>query len=73
MFLVLLCVYSMLIMMNTYLDIIFRSAAVYFFVFIAIRITCKKEISQLSIVDFVLVILVSMQYKIPWLGPIPRW
>jgi len=59
----------MLIMLNTYLDIIFRSAAVYFFVFIAIRITGKKEISQLSIVDFVLVILVSNAVQNSMVGP----
>ena len=59
----------MLIMINTYLDIILRSAAVYFFVFIAIRITGKKEISQLSIVDFVLVILVSNAVQNSMVGP----
>jgi uncharacterized membrane protein YcaP (DUF421 family) len=59
----------MLIMLNTYLDIILRSAAVYFFVFIAIRITGKKEISQLSIVDFVLVILVSNAVQNSMVGP----
>lgn len=45
--------------MNVYLDIVFRAASVYVFILLAIRLTGKKEISQLSITDFVLIILVS--------------
>lgn len=56
-------------MMNTYLDIILRTLSVYAFIFIAIRVTGKKEISQLSIVDFVLVILVSNAVQNSMVGP----
>jgi uncharacterized membrane protein YcaP (DUF421 family) len=55
--------------MNTYLDIVFRTLCVYTFILIAIRITGKKEISQLSIIDFVLVILVSNAVQNSMVGP----
>ena len=56
-------------MMNVYIDIILRTLSVYAFIFIAIRITGKKEISQLSIIDFVLVILVSNAVQNSMVGP----
>lgn len=56
-------------MMNTYTDIIIRTLSVYAFVFIAIRITGKKEVSQLSIIDFVLIILVSNAVQNSMVGP----
>lgn len=55
--------------MNTYLDIALRTLSVYAFIFIAIRITGKKEISQLSVIDFVLVILVSNAVQNSMVGP----
>lgn len=45
--------------MNPYLDIILRSACVYAFILIALRLAGKKELSQLSVADLVLVMLVS--------------
>lgn len=45
--------------MYSYLDIIFRSTAVYFFMILAIRLFGKKELSQLNITDIVLVLLIS--------------
>ena len=45
--------------MNLYLDIIFRSAAVYFFMILAIRIFGKKELSQLNTADIILILLIS--------------
>lgn len=45
--------------MNSYLDIIFRSAAVYFFMLIALRIFGKKELSQLNTADVILILLIS--------------
>lgn len=45
--------------MNTYLDIIIRSAAVYFFMVIALRIFGKKELSQLNTADVILILLIS--------------
>lgn len=45
--------------MNPYLDIILRSTAVYVFMLIAIRLTGKKELSQLNTVDVVLILLIS--------------
>ena len=45
--------------MNTYLDIILRSLAVYIFIILAIRLFGKKELSQLSITDLVLILLIS--------------
>ena len=45
--------------MNPYLDIILRSAAVYFFMVIALRIFGKKELSQLNSADIILILLIS--------------
>lgn len=45
--------------MNTYLDIIIRSASVYFFMVIALRIFGKKELSQLNTADVILILLIS--------------
>jgi uncharacterized membrane protein YcaP (DUF421 family) len=45
--------------MNSYLDIIFRSMAVYFFMIIALRIFGKKELSQLNTADVILILLIS--------------
>lgn len=45
--------------MNPYFDIIIRSAAVYFFMLIALRLFGKKELSQLNTADVILILLIS--------------
>ncbi|MGH2665645.1 DUF421 domain-containing protein [Flavobacterium sp.] len=45
--------------MNPYLEIILRSAAVYFFMVLALRFFGKKELSQLNTADVILVLLIS--------------
>ena len=45
--------------MNPYLDIIFRSVAVYFFMVVALRVFGKKELSQLNTADVILILLIS--------------
>ena len=45
--------------MNPILDIIIRSAAVYFFMMIALRLTGKKQLSQLNTTDVILILLIS--------------
>jgi uncharacterized membrane protein YcaP (DUF421 family) len=45
--------------MNPILDIILRSAAVYFFMMISLRITGKKQLSQLNTTDVILILLIS--------------
>ena len=45
--------------MNPILDIIIRSAAVYFFMMIALRLTGKKQLSQLNTTDVILIVLIS--------------
>jgi uncharacterized membrane protein YcaP (DUF421 family) len=45
--------------MNPYLEVIFRSAAVYLFMIIALRIFGKKELSQLNTADVILILLIS--------------
>lgn len=45
--------------MNEYLDIAWRSLAVYAFMLVAIRLTGKKELSQLNMIDVVLILLIS--------------
>ncbi|HUH25943.1 MAG TPA: YetF domain-containing protein [Flavobacterium sp.] len=41
------------------LDIVMRSVAVYLFMIIAVRITGKKELSQLNTTDVILILLIS--------------
>ncbi|MCI4442726.1 MAG: DUF421 domain-containing protein [Lentimicrobium sp.] len=45
--------------MNPYFDIIIRSASVYLFMVIALRIFGKKELSQLNTSDVILILLIS--------------
>lgn len=45
--------------MNPYLDIIIRSAAVYVFMVVALRVFGKKELSQLNTADVILILLIS--------------
>ena len=45
--------------MNSYLDIILRSAAVYLFMVVALRVFGKKELSQLNTADVILILLIS--------------
>ncbi|MBF4471543.1 MULTISPECIES: DUF421 domain-containing protein [Flavobacterium] len=45
--------------MNPYLDITIRSAAVYLFMVIALRLFGKKELSQLNTSDVILILLIS--------------
>jgi uncharacterized membrane protein YcaP (DUF421 family) len=45
--------------MNPYLDIVTRSAAVYLFMVIALRVFGKKELSQLNTADVILILLIS--------------
>lgn len=45
--------------MNQYIDIIIRSASVYLFMLIALRIFGKKELSQLNTADVILILLIS--------------
>jgi uncharacterized membrane protein YcaP (DUF421 family) len=45
--------------MNPYLDIVIRSAVVYLFMIIALRIFGKKELSQLNTADVILILLIS--------------
>ena len=45
--------------MNPYFDIIIRSASVYLFMIIALRIFGKKELSQLNTADVILILLIS--------------
>ncbi len=45
--------------MNPYFDIIIRSASVYLFMLIALRVFGKKELSQLNTADVILILLIS--------------
>lgn len=48
-----------MITMNPYLDVVVRSAVVYLFMVVALRIFGKKELSQLNSADIILVLLIS--------------
>ena len=49
----------MTILNNGYVQIILSSVAVYLFILVAIRLFGKKELSQLSVVDLVFILLIS--------------
>lgn len=49
----------MFIFQNEYVQIILSSIVVYLFIIIAIRLFGKKELSQLSVVDLVFILLIS--------------
>lgn len=55
--------------MNEYLDIILRSTAVYLFMVLAIRLTGRKELSQLNTSDVVLILLISNAVQNAMVGP----
>ncbi len=55
--------------MNPYLDIILRSASVYIFMVVALRIFGKKELSQLSTFDVILILLISNAVQNAMVGP----
>jgi len=55
--------------MNPYLDIILRSAAVYVFMVVALRIFGKKELSQLNTTDVILILLISNSVQNAMVGP----
>ncbi|MHA4894778.1 DUF421 domain-containing protein [Pedobacter sp. PWIIR3] len=55
--------------MNPYLDIALRSTAVYVFMLVAIRLTGKKELSQLNATDVVLILLISNAVQNAMVGP----
>lgn len=56
-------------MINSYLDIIIRSVIVYLFIIIAIRISGKKELAQLSVIDLVFILLISNAVQNAMVGP----
>lgn len=51
-----------------YFDIIGRSVAVYLFMLLAIRLTGKKELSQLNTADVVLILLISNSVQNAMIG-----
>jgi uncharacterized membrane protein YcaP (DUF421 family) len=54
---------------NNYLNIIVSSAAVYIFIVLAIRFFGKKELSQLSVMDLVFMLLISNAVQNAMVGP----
>jgi len=55
--------------MYEFLDIILRSTAVYLFMVIAIRLSGRKELSQLNTSDVVLILLISNAVQNAMVGP----
>ena len=56
-------------MIHPYLEIILRSVVVYVVIVIGIRIFGKKELSQLSIIDLVFILLISNSVQNAMVGP----
>ncbi|MBS1493826.1 MAG: DUF421 domain-containing protein [Bacteroidetes bacterium] len=56
--------------MNEYVDAAFRAVVLYFIIIISLRLLGKKDISQLALQDFVLILLISKSlYNDAGLGP----
>lgn len=55
--------------LNELANIVFRSMAVYLFMVIAIRMTGRKELSQLNTSDVVLILLISNAVQNAMVGP----
>lgn len=55
--------------MNPLIDIALRSLVVYLFMLVAIRLTGKKELSQLNTSDVVLILLISNAVQNAMVGP----
>ena len=55
--------------MNGYIDIIIRSASVFVFMVLAVRLFGKKQLSQLNSSDIVLILLISNAVQNAMLGP----
>jgi uncharacterized membrane protein YcaP (DUF421 family) len=55
--------------MTEYIDLVLRAVAVYGFIIIAIRLFGKKELSQLSVVDLVFILLISNSVQNAMVGP----
>lgn len=56
-------------MFQPYLEIIGRSIIVYLFIIVGIRVFGKKELSQLSIIDLVFILLISNSVQNAMVGP----
>ena len=54
---------------NQYLNIAVSSLAVYIFIIIAIRISGRKELTQLSVTDLVFILLISNAVQNAMVGP----
>lgn len=52
-----------------YLSIILSSLAVYIFIIVAIRISGRKELTQLSVIDLVFILLISNAVQNAMVGP----
>src|SRR4030042_739166 len=57
------------ILQNNYVQIIFSSVAVYFFIILAIRLFGKKELAQLAVYDLVFILLISNAVQNAMVGP----
>jgi len=56
--------------MNEYLDAAFRAVALYFIILVSLRLLGKKDMGQLALQDFVLILLISKSlYNNAGLGP----
>lgn len=55
--------------MTQYIDLMLRAVAVYVFIIIAIRVFGKKELTQLSVIDLVFILLISNAVQNAMVGP----
>ena len=57
------------LLMTQYIDLMLRAVAVYVFIIIAIRVFGKKELTQLSVIDLVFILLISNAVQNAMVGP----
>ncbi|MFM2207173.1 MAG: hypothetical protein RL213_1148 [Bacteroidota bacterium] len=55
--------------MHPLLEVVLRTVTVYLFVILALRIFGKKELSQLSVIDLVFILLISNSVQNAMVGP----
>jgi uncharacterized membrane protein YcaP (DUF421 family) len=59
----------MLTLSTPFLEIVGRSTLIYAFIYVGLRVSGKREMSQLSLVDFVVLLLLANAVQNAMLGP----
>lgn len=55
--------------LNTFLDILLRTTAIYLVILVGLRLAGKREIGQLTVFDLVVLLLISNAVQNAMVGP----